>query len=187
MFVYWRPVCCWFMAAVVSFRWQKCLTIRITRFRWSLGRQPAARLVARVLCVNPKSIGETMKAIGLIGLCIFLGACAASISTKPQPREVSKPLTDSEKAYISKVETDGRLLYEKDIRAAAATDLLLSKINPADYPNFVGWVTYLNSEDFTVSFYEKSGENFKVIADVNFKVKGSPAIDLNPSRIMTET
>ena len=128
-----------------------------------------------------------MKAIGLIGLCIFLGACAASISTKPQPREVSKPLTDSEKAYISKVETDGRLLYEKDIRAAAATDLLLSKINPADYPNFVGWVTYLNSEDFTVSFYEKSGENFKVIADVNFKVKGSPAIDLNPSRIMTET
>lgn len=27
------------------------LTMRSTRSRWSLGRQPAARLVARVLCV----------------------------------------------------------------------------------------------------------------------------------------
>ncbi|WP_028886851.1 hypothetical protein [Teredinibacter turnerae] len=128
-----------------------------------------------------------MKIIGLIGLCIFLVACAGSTSTKPQSREVSKPLTDSEKAYLSQVEADGRLLYEKDARAATATDLLLSKINPADYPNFVGWVTYPNSEDFTVSFYEKSGKDFKVIADINFWLKGSPSIDLNPSRIITAT
>jgi len=79
-----------------------------------------------------------MKVIGLIGVCIFLVACASGTITKTQPREASKPLTDAEKTYVSLIEADGRLMYEKDTRAATATDLLLSKINSSDYPNFVG-------------------------------------------------
>lgn len=128
-----------------------------------------------------------MKVIGLIGACIFLVACASGTSTKPQPREAPKPLTDVEKVYVSQIETDGRLMYEKDIRAATATDLLLSKINQSDYPNFVGWVTYPNTEDFTVSFYEKSENDFKIIADVHFRSKGNLNIDLSPNRMLSVT
>jgi len=128
-----------------------------------------------------------MKVIGLVGFCIFLVACASGTSTKPQPREASKPLTDAEMAYVSQIETDGRLMYEKDTRAATATDLLLSKINSSDYPNFVGWVTYPNAENFTVSFYEKSGDDFKIISDVHFGAKGNPNMELNPNRVMSVT
>jgi len=128
-----------------------------------------------------------MKIIGLVGFCIFLVACASGTSTKPQPREAPKPLTVTEKTYISQIETDGRLMYEKDTRAATATDLLLSKINPSDYPTFVGWVTYPNTDDFTVSFYEESGDDFKVIADVFFGTKGNPNLDLIPNRELSAT
>ena len=117
--------------------------------------------------------------------CVFLVSCASGPSTKPQSREASKPLTDTEKSYVAQIETDGRLMYEKDIRAATATDLLLSKIDPSEYPGFVGWVTYPNKEDFTVSFYEKFEDGFKIIADVHFYPEGNANIDLSPNRAMS--
>lgn len=76
--------------------------------------------------------------------------------------------------------------YEKDIRAAGATDLLLSRINPADYPNFIGWVTYPNEEDFTVSFYEKIGEEISIISDIIYSKESEPVIDLRPGREVTD-
>ncbi len=124
-----------------------------------------------------------MKKVLLVGLgVILLASCGANVATKAGQPEQVVPLTDSEKAYITRIEEDGRLMYEKDIRAAQATDLLLAKINPADYPNFVGWVTYPNEDDFTVSFYEKTVDGFKVISDVKFSRQVDPALNLNPAR-----
>ena len=137
--------------------------------------------------IDSIKIGEIMKVIVLVGFYIFLVACASGVSTRPQQKEVSKPLTVAEKAYVSQIEADGLLMYEKDTRAAAATDLLLSKINPSDYPDFIGWVTYQNTDDFTVSFYEKYGDGFKIIADVDFGMKREPSIKLAPKRELSVT
>ena len=76
-------------------------------------------------------------------------------------------------------------MYEKDIRAAAATDLLLTQISPSDFPNFVGWVTYPNHEDLTVSFYEENGGEFNIIADVIFENDGIHNIELDPDRALS--
>ena len=127
-----------------------------------------------------------MRKLLLLAICLALCSCASTRSIDKPEREASKPLSKEEKAYISQVEADGRLIYEKDIRAANATDLLLSQVNPADYPNFVGWVTHSNGDDFTVSFYEKNNESFSVFADVIYSTTRSPVINLEPSREPSE-
>ncbi len=120
-----------------------------------------------------------MKIIIIISSIIFLYSCAATNGVKKESQAL---LSEEEKAYILVVETDGRLMYEKDIRAADATDLLLAKIDPASYPNFVGWVTYSNKGGHTVSFYERSEKGFGVIADVTYLKGEGPVLDLAPSR-----
>lgn len=119
--------------------------------------------------------------IPIVGIC--LSACASTGGGAKHSNAPVKPLSDEERAQVAQVEANGRLMYEKDIRAARASDLLLSKINPTDFPNFVGWVTYPNLNDFTVSFYERDGEKFTVIADVVYSGAGEPRIELAPSRV----
>lgn len=117
----------------------------------------------------------------IIGLC--LSSCAHTGGAAKSGVSPVKPLNEQEKVHVAQVEADGRLIYEKDVRAAHASDLLLSKIKPSDFPNFVGWVTYPNEHDFTVSFYERDGEEFTVIADVVYTGAGEPRLDLAPSRV----
>ena len=123
-----------------------------------------------------------MRKIILLVFCCFLFSCVNTAGVSNPGREPSKPLSEQEEAYISQAEADGRLMYEKDIRAADATDLLLTKIDASDYPNFVGWVTYPNEDDFTVSFYEKNDDTFTVIADVIYSENEVSVLDLAPSR-----
>ena len=127
-----------------------------------------------------------MRTLFFIGLSIFLISCVATTDPRKSQREQTSQLTDSEKEYISRIEKDGRLLYEKDTRAAKATDLLLLKVNPADYPNGVGWVTYPNQEDYTVSFYEKGAGSFSVIADIRFFRESPPAVIIEPNRVPSD-
>ena len=123
-----------------------------------------------------------MRIILLLVASIIIVACAGPTPPKREARDPPKPLSEKDKSYISTVERDGRLMYEKDIRAANATDLLLVEIDPADYPNLVGWVTYPNVDDFTVSFYQKNGEEFEIIADVIYSKSATPVVDLVPNR-----
>lgn len=123
-----------------------------------------------------------MQKILLLSFCCFLFSCSNTSGIPQSGTELSKPLNVQERSYISHVEADGRLMFEKDIRAAKASDILLSKIRPSDYSDFVGWVTYPNKEDFTVSFYEQNGEVFKIIADVIYSANGAPVLELAPTR-----
>lgn len=123
-----------------------------------------------------------MRKIILLVFCCFLFSCASTTGGSNSEREPSKPLNEQEEAYISQVEADGYLMYEKDIRASDATDLLLSKIDPSNHPDFVGWVTYPNKDDFTVSFYERNDDKFAVIADVIYSANEVSVLDLAPSR-----
>lgn len=127
-----------------------------------------------------------MKTTLVFVICLFLAACASNSGVGEPKRDASKPLNHQEKAYVAQAEADGRLMYEKDIRAAHASDLLLNKVSPTDYPNFVGWVTYPNAEDYTVSFYERVGDRFTVIADVIYEESGEEKIDLAPDRDLSE-
>ena len=124
-----------------------------------------------------------MRVIFTISILIFLCSCATTNVVKQEPKKL---LSEEEKAYISIVETDGRLMHEKDVRAANATDLLLAKIDPANYPNFVGWVTYPSKEGYTVSFYERSEKGFGVIADVIYLKSEGPALYVAPTREPSE-
>ncbi|MDQ2078477.1 hypothetical protein [Marinimicrobium sp. ABcell2] len=126
-----------------------------------------------------------MRIITILVACIFINACETATSIDAG-RDSSATLSEQEKSYLSQAEYDGRLMYEKDIRAANATGLLLAKINPGDYPNLVGWVTYPNSDDFTVSFYQRAGEEFEIIADVIYSASEPPVVDIAPSRKPTE-
>lgn len=137
--------------------------------------------------VNSTNTGEQMREILLLVFCCFLLSCTNTTGVSQPGREPSKPLNEQEEAYISQVEADGRLMYEKDIRAANATDLLLNKVDPSDYPNFVGWVTYPNEDDFTVSFYERNEETFTIIADVIYSADKGSVLDFSPPRQPSNT
>jgi len=123
--------------------------------------------------------------LGLAGAIVVLAACASGGGAKSQQQDNTKPLTEVEKAYISRVELDGRLLYEKDVRAATATDLLISRIDPSDYENFLGWVTYAYADDYRVSFHEEVAGAIKVVADVDFDTNGRSKVSLSPAREMS--
>jgi len=118
----------------------------------------------------------------MIGLCSGLFGC----KTTPQQQEpeVFIPLSVVERAAIVNVQSIGRVIYDKDVRAAQATDLLLSKIDPRDHPNFVGWVTYRNDSDYTVSFYEQlAPSQFTIIADVIYQsFNETPKLVIAPNR-----
>lgn len=128
-----------------------------------------------------------MKAIALTFLCAMLVSCANTNKFVSSSSAGIDPLNEQEEAHIAQVEATGKLLYEKDVRAARATDLLLSEVEPSDYPNFVGWVTYPNETDFTVSFYETSAESFTVIGDVTFSEHQEPTLELMPKREPSDT
>lgn len=124
-----------------------------------------------------------MRVISVISILIFLCSCATTNGVVQDRYDL---LTEEQKLYISIVETDGRLMHEKDVKAADATDILLAKIDPANYPNFVGWVTYPSKEGYTVSFYEKSAKGFSVIADVVYLKGEVPILGLAPPREPSE-
>jgi hypothetical protein len=123
-----------------------------------------------------------MRLISLIIFCGFLVACASSDGGRTSDHPAPLPLNTDDQAYVDQMEADGRLMYETDLRAAQASDMLLGKIDIADHPNSIGWITYPNTEDFTVSFYEKIGEDFGVLADVVYGHNKTPQISLNPKR-----
>lgn len=123
-----------------------------------------------------------MKRLVVLVLSGILLACASTNDTSKSGRSSSQQLSAQEVAYISQVEADGKLMYEKEIRATIASDLLLEQLNPSDFPNAVGWVTYPNVDDFTVSFYELIDEKYSVIADVIFSQSKDPEVVLKPSR-----
>lgn len=121
-----------------------------------------------------------MKIIIILLALTMLYGCNATTPQKQQKPFV--PLSAEESADIDRVEAVGRELYERDIRAAEASDLVLARIYPADFPNFVGWVTYPNAQDYTVSFYEKDSENITIIADVIYDQHQTPDVQIKPKR-----
>lgn len=121
-----------------------------------------------------------MKAILAVSIMFALFGCNA---TTPQKEpSASAPLTAQESAQIKRIAETGKEIYTRDIRAADASDLVLARIYPANYPHFVGWVTYPNNKDYTVSFYEKSGDNITIVADVIYDEMQTPDIHIEPNR-----
>lgn len=120
-------------------------------------------------------------------LTLGLTGCYTTAPTKPDT-----PLTEAEKTRVKSLSHIGRELYKKDSRAAFASDLVQTQMDVSQYPHFVGWVTYPNREDYTVSFYHRhnsaeSGlENYQVIADVVFDKHMGAKLNPEPKRALTE-
>jgi hypothetical protein len=129
-----------------------------------------------------------MKHLPVAGVVLLLCGCAAATGgVRSDGARPVAPLSAAEQARIEDVERVGRVLYEKDIRAAVASDLLRAEAGPDVRPGFVGWVTYPNGSDYTVSFYERSGETDRVIADVAFNGSTPPRLTIDPDRSPSET
>lgn len=117
-----------------------------------------------------------------------LQACSAPASREDTGRDGPPATSIAEKVIIRQTEDIGRMIYERDLVAAYASDLVLEKVDPRDYPEFVGWVTYPGELGYTVSFYERSGQGYGVVADVLIdQSAGSPVLTLEPEREPTET
>lgn len=128
-----------------------------------------------------------MKAAVLLTLLMLMG-CNATIAKKKSAAPMSAvPLTAEESATAARVSEVGKEIFARDIRTAEASDLLLERIYPGNYPNFVGWVAYPNQEDYTVSFYEKNPEQVSIIADVIYDKNGIPEISIEPKREPSQT
>lgn len=119
------------------------------------------------------------KTTALLTSLLLLGC---NTTTPVKERKSPIPLTAEETAGITRVADAGQEMFARDIRAAQASDLVLAAINPADYPNFVGWVTYPNEHDYTVSFYQKKDDEIVLIADVTYDRNQSPSVQLVPKR-----
>ena len=128
-----------------------------------------------------------MKQILLLICALLLIGCNA---TTPQKNARSYvPLEQAETEMIQRVQAAGKKMYEKDIRAARASDLVLSRIYPEDFPNFAGWITYKNDKDYTVSFYHKPSDNeYAIVADVIYEsYELGPEVVIQPQRSPTDT
>jgi hypothetical protein len=128
-----------------------------------------------------------MNKISFGAMVLLLAGCAAAgTRAGGEKREPVVPLSKDEAAQIRKVEAVGRLLYDKDVRAAAASDIAVPRLDLPAHPGFVGWVTHPNGPDYTVSFYERSGDGFRVLADVAFNGPAPPQLTLGPNRLPSE-
>tara|TARA_B100000767_G_scaffold263781_1_gene277930 strand:- start:820 stop:1677 length:858 start_codon:yes stop_codon:yes gene_type:complete len=136
--------------------------------------------------VNFQTAGSIVKLLLISAALATLVGCNTSIPVQPK-KVVVVPLSTLENTDVMTVENAGRIMYEKDIRAASATDLLLEKIDPTDYPGFVGWVTYPNDSDYTVTFYERESGSYSLIADVVFDGAANPQIIISPERSISKT
>jgi hypothetical protein len=119
-------------------------------------------------------------------MVLLLAGCAAGTQAGGDRREPVVPLNAAEEDQIRKVEAVGRLLYDKDVRAAAASDIAVPRMDLPAHPGFVGWVTHPNGPDYTVSFYERSGDSFRVLADVAFNGPAPAELTLEPDRLPSE-
>lgn len=122
-----------------------------------------------------------------LALTLSLVGCNASTPSKPDT-----PLTHTEKALVKQLTQTGRELYKKDSRASFASDLVQAQMDVSLYPNFVGWITHPNNEDYTVSFYQRTrgvgqeGDNYEVFADVVFDKNMAAKLYPEPKRTLDE-
>jgi hypothetical protein len=131
-----------------------------------------------------------MKKITMLSILItsiFLFGVLGNTSEAENNNESKKSLTKQEMATIEKASRIGQELYEKDMRAAKASDLVLGAIKREDYPDFAGWVTHKHGKLYTVSFYEKKDNIYSVFADVEFDKNDKPTVVINPDRKLDET
>jgi len=122
----------------------------------------------------------TGRAIALAA--VLLCGCATHADRSRPDAPPPAPLSATEADAIARIEATGRILYEKDIRAATASDLVAPRVNLAAHPEFVGWVTHPNRADYTVSFYERAGASYAVLADVEFDGVTAPLLVIAPDR-----
>lgn len=116
---------------------------------------------------------------------LLLAACAGPNRGSGAPEQWDIPLDAAEQDLIAGAEREGRILYRKDQYAARATRLLLATIDPADYPDLVGWVGYERGQDYVVTFYARNDDETSLIADIQFRADDESAIEVEPNRAIS--
>jgi hypothetical protein len=124
----------------------------------------------------------------LILLCsaLLLTACAGPNRGSGAPEQWNIPLDATEQDLIAEAEREGQTLYRKDQYAARATRLLLATIDPADYPDLIGWVGYEHGQDYVVTFYARSDGKTLLIADIHFGADDESKIEIEPDRTISD-
>jgi len=94
----------------------------------------------------------------------------------------ARELSPAERAEVQRIGDLGATIYEQDKVSAIATDILLAQINPADFPNFRGWLARDWGNHYVVSFYEETDGAISLIADITLRPSGEPEVQLRPAR-----
>lgn len=104
-----------------------------------------------------------------IASALFYGACGST------PQETLRPANDpvnSASADIAeplrRAELLGRAIYQKDILAARATDIVIEHGPPPGIARVGGWVTVPDSGKWVVYFFEKTRNPPAILQQVNF-------------------
>ena len=113
-------------------------------------------------------------------MALVLQGCAKK---KQAALNVPRPMLSAiEHAEVAQIESIGETLFKKDYFGTAATELLMRRIDPEDYPTMAGWLVSGQGERATVHFYLDADAGLSVLADVTFLPDKSPEIVMQPRR-----
>lgn len=118
----------------------------------------------------------------LLVALLFTGGCTITreqVDIGPPPHPDLDP---AEIEQINAIETTGRVLYELDNRTMAASDLLMQAASADQFPDFYGSVTRPWGDDYRVAFYQRKGNTFRLLADVEFDGQQVPTLIMTPFR-----
>ena len=99
-------------------------------------------------------------------------ACEESLQTDYAPL----PLSEAETQLVKETEKLGRRIYEKDICAAIATDLLFDEIIVTNSKGVLGWITCKKDNGYVVLFVTQKEQEFSSPYQVIFDGNKQPQI-----------
>ncbi len=100
---------------------------------------------------------------------ILLTGCATSTPTAVQPaQQALVPAATEITDPLRRAELLGRTIYQKDVLAARATDIMMARGSASDKARIGGWVTVPDNGAWVVYFFDRSRRNPAILQEVNF-------------------
>ncbi|MDX2111844.1 MAG: hypothetical protein SFY80_16565 [Verrucomicrobiota bacterium] len=111
----------------------------------------------------------------------------STVAQSPLPIE-SEPSTSAIRKFDKEtIERLGAAIYEQDIRAATATDLLLIRKLDLVSEGLKGWVVEGDKKSMLIRFVRSKDDKLEAFYDVKFEEDKLPYIEIPQDRTLTET
>lgn len=105
-----------------------------------------------------------------------------ALSAGAQPYKIDRPIRSFPKEILEKL---GKEIFEQDVRAALATDILMASHINLQKEGMVGWIYEQAGNVGLVRFIRQKDDKLEALADVKFLGSNQPVIEIPKDRSLT--